>query len=273
SSWLISWNSKGKTSLVTRDLSANPLGPFTQQRPLSPAAAASIPHPEIQEWTAASTTLQGIDLLACSTRYKTSAWTRLSRDFPAAASQYQRHWPCMFRTLPTSLHSRREQRRLNAHSANARLKFSAQASIHLDGGECRLTPAAHNILPGEEGPVLPDLYLNAGGVTVSYFEWLKNLNHDSNLHLLQCAGEPGERSLDGERTHPVEPSASFLKRMGGASEKDIVHSGLDYTMGRSAKNIAIVAKRYNLGLDLRLAAYIHSIEKIFQTCADQGLAF
>jgi glutamate dehydrogenase (NAD(P)+) len=44
-------------------------------------------------------------------------------------------------------------------------------------------------------------------------------------------------------------------------------------MERSAKNIMKVANQYNLGLDIRSAAYVHSIEKIFQTFADQGLAF
>ena len=72
---------------------------------------------------------------------------------------------------------------------------------------------------------------------------------------------------------PVTPNEEFNRRMSGASEKDIVHSGLDYSMERTAYNIMTTAMGMNLGLDLRTAAYVNSIEKIFNTYRDCGLTY
>ncbi|XP_041968508.1 glutamate dehydrogenase, mitochondrial-like [Aricia agestis] len=153
--------------------------------------------------------------------------------------------------------------------------------IIAEGANGPTLPSADVVLQQRGILVLPDLLANAGGVTVSYFEFLKNLNHvsfgklnikfwrDTNVALLDSV----ERSLkEAKIDAKIGPTPFFADMMSEASELNIVTAGLEFSMGNACRNVMRSAQTHSLGLDLRTAAYITAIEKIFVTYDEHGLA-
>jgi len=128
-----------------------------------------------------------------------------------------------------------------------------------------LTYEGHRILCKAGRVVLPDLYLNAGGVTVSYFEWIKNLSKIRFGRMerrmvetrAQAALEIFEAMLD--RPVPAPLAKGLLKEV---DELNLVRSGLDDTMRKAYGEIREVWRSRDDVTDLRTAAYIVAIDKV-----------
>ena len=148
------------------------------------------------------------------------------------------------------------------------------AKIIAEGANGPTTPEAEAIFYKNGGIIIPDMYANAGGVTVSYFEWLKNLSHvafgrmnrrfeeNSNLNLVNMV-----EGITGVSLNSAQRS-SIIK---GASELELVNSGLEDTMIRSYHEIRETFVN-TPGIDtLRTAAFVGAINKIAVSYQNLGV--
>jgi len=148
------------------------------------------------------------------------------------------------------------------------------AKIVAEAANGPTTAEADEILRRRGIMVIPDMYLNAGGVTVSYFEWIKNISHirfgrmqrrfDAGSHarlLHAMEGLTGKEFAEGE--------VGRLAR--GASELDLVDSGLEETMVVSYREVRETWRRRDGDVDLRTAAMMVAIDKIAAAYEELGI--
>ncbi|MGH1336128.1 MAG: Glu/Leu/Phe/Val family dehydrogenase [Aureispira sp.] len=139
-----------------------------------------------------------------------------------------------------------------------------KAKIIAEAANGPVTPEAEAILLKNGCLIIPDMYANAGGVTVSYFEWLKNLSH-MRFGRMQKRFESNRYELlvdlvlkmTGKELSPAERKLLTF----GADEVDLVRSGLEETMINAYKGIRNTQKQKDIK-DLRTAAFVYAIEKI-----------
>lgn len=137
-----------------------------------------------------------------------------------------------------------------------------------------LSPDADDVFAKKGTLVVPDMYLNAGGVTVSYFEWLKNLSHvrygrmekrfneNMNAHIVsQIEGLTNRKMGEKDKEYIVH----------GADEVDLVYSGLEETMITATHEIMNEWKNNPSIPDMRTAAYVVAINKVATSYAELGI--
>src|SRR5262245_11334166 len=149
-----------------------------------------------------------------------------------------------------------------------------KAKILAEAANGPTTAEAEKILLERGVFIIPDLYLNAGGVTVSYFEWIKNLSHvrfgrvgkrfeEAAFERILSATEKatGRRFSEDERRKIVH----------GADEIDLVNSGLEETMINAYHQVHELMKQDTRIKDLRTAAFLNALQKVATTYLELGI--
>jgi glutamate dehydrogenase (NAD(P)+) len=157
------------------------------------------------------------------------------------------------------------------HAGNA---MRIRAKLIVEAANGPVTYEADQILRDRGITILPDVFVNAGGVTVSYFEWTRNLSHMRFGRLQRRYDElRGEALVAAIETTAGKELPRDMRRQipKGASELDLVRSGLDDTMRMAFQDIRDVMKAYPDIKDYRTAAYVLAIDKIAQSYYDLGL--
>jgi glutamate dehydrogenase (NAD(P)+) len=157
------------------------------------------------------------------------------------------------------------------HRDNAR---KVKAKLIAEAANGPITADAEDILLKKGVVILPDMYINAGGVTVSYFEWLKNLSH----HRFGRMEKRFDASMYSGMLNVIEKSTdrkvssddrTLLTK--GADEIDLVRSGLEETMSTAYEQFHQVWKRRKGANDLRTAAFVCALDKISNDYVSMGV--
>jgi glutamate dehydrogenase (NAD(P)+) len=150
-----------------------------------------------------------------------------------------------------------------------------RARLIVEGANGPTTCEGEEILAERGIKILPDVYVNVGGVVVSYFEWTRNLSHMRYGRLQRRHEESRAKhfvtaleSMTGQ-TVPEWMRGEIVK---GADELDLVRSGLDDTMRLAYQEIRETIRLAGEAIDFRTAAYVIALDKISRWYRDLGIA-
>ncbi|MBV1927469.1 MAG: glutamate dehydrogenase, partial [Rhodobacteraceae bacterium] len=154
-----------------------------------------------------------------------------------------------------------------------------KAPLIIEAANGPVTAGGDDVLRKKGTVIIPDMYANAGGVTVSYFEWVKNLSHIRFGRMQRRQEEARHQLVIDELTRLDEHmgdawsmSPQFKEKyLRGAGELELVRSGLDDTMRIAYQSMRDVWHERDDAQDLRTAAYLVSIGKVAASYQAKGL--
>jgi len=154
-----------------------------------------------------------------------------------------------------------------------------KAPLIIEAANGPITAGGDEILRKKDTVIIPDMYANAGGVTVSYFEWVKNLSHIRFGRMQRRAEEASHdllikelERLSSDKGLGWELAPNFKEKyMKGAGELELVRSGLDDTMRTAYQSMREVWHSRSDVTDLRVAAYLVAIGRVASSYRAKGL--
>jgi glutamate dehydrogenase (NAD(P)+) len=141
-----------------------------------------------------------------------------------------------------------------------------QTKVIAEAANGPMTYEAHKYMVSKHVAIIPDLLINAGGVIVSYFEWLKGLEHVRLGRLTKG----WERKSGRELARLLGITGSKIDNIEGPTEKNIVYTALEEIMTTSCREVFKYSQEHKV--NMRVAAYAQTIKKIAQTYKEAGIS-
>jgi glutamate dehydrogenase (NAD(P)+) len=154
-----------------------------------------------------------------------------------------------------------------------------KAPLIIEAANGPITAGADEVLRHKGVVIIPDLFANAGGVTVSYFEWVKNLSH-IRFGRMQRRQEEARHQLIVDELERISRDTSInwtlspgfkTKYLKGAGELELVRSGLDDTMRGAYQSMREIWWERDDVTDLRTAGFLVGIERVARSYQEKGI--
>lgn len=217
----------------------------------------------VQEWDGCVFNQHGLDIADLKNHLNKTKGVKGYKDYITATSILDKDCDVL---IPAAL----EKAINNTNAGNVKARLIAE------GGNGTTTFEADRILHDNNVLIIPDILCNAGGVTCSYFEWLKNIEHK----------QPGRLTYNWERKAKqilLEAIELQLKNAGvdvnlskldkevtrGGSDLELVYTGLESILSIALDQTINTAIQRNI--NLRIAAYVNAIERIYRSYENAGL--
>lgn len=217
----------------------------------------------VQEFNGCLYNPDGIDIVALKSHLAKGEGVTGHPDLTDGSSILDRECDIL---IPAAL-----EKALNKHNCE-----TIKAKLIAEGGNGVSTVNADKIFEQKKIFVIPDILCNAAGVTCSYLEWLKNLEHKQPGRLVTKWEEKSKKQLINEiqkafheQGYKLDLSKLSKESVKGPSDLDLVYTGLDKIMTEAMRQTVETSLQKNVSM--RMAVYINSINRIYKSFENTGL--